>query len=67
MLDKMLFQAADPDQRYRVLERFYRLAPNLIRRFYAGQSTWADKLRIVSGKPPVPIGRAVAAIFRRTK
>lgn len=67
MLDKMLFYAADPDQRYRVLERFYRLAPGLIRRFYAGQSTWADKLRIVSGKPPVPIGRAVAAIFRRTK
>lgn len=67
MLDKMLFYAADPDQRYRVLERFYRLAPNLIRRFYAGQSTWADKLRIVSGKPPVPIGRAVAALFRRTK
>lgn len=67
MLDKMLFHAADPDQRYRVLERFYRLAPNLIRRFYAGQSTWADKLRILSGKPPVPIGRAVAALFRRTK
>jgi lycopene beta-cyclase len=67
MLDKMLFHAADPDQRYRVLERFYRLAPNLIRRFYAGQSTWGDKLRILSGKPPVPIGRAVAALFRRTK
>jgi lycopene beta-cyclase len=67
MLDKMLFHAADPDQRYRVLERFYRLAPNLIRRFYAGQSTWGDKLRILSGKPPVPIGRAVAALLRRTK
>lgn len=67
MLDTMLFRAADPDQRYRVLERFYRLAPHLIRRFYAGQSTWADKLRILSGKPPVPIGRAVSALLRRSK
>ncbi len=67
MLDKMLFYAADPDQRYRVLERFYRLAPDLIRRFYAGESTWGDKLRILSGKPPVPIGRAVAALLRRSK
>jgi lycopene beta-cyclase len=65
MLDKMLFHAADPDQRYRVLERFYRLAPNLIRRFYAGESTLADKIRILSGKPPVAITRAVAALLRR--
>jgi lycopene beta-cyclase len=65
MLDKMLFHAADPDQRYRVLERFYRLAPNLIRRFYAGESTLADKIRILSGKPPVAISRAVVALLRR--
>ena len=65
MLDKMLFRAADPDKRYLVLERFYRLAPNLIRRFYAGESTWADKIRILSGKPPVAISRAVAALLGR--
>ncbi|MBL0001825.1 MAG: hypothetical protein IPO97_13210 [Sphingomonadales bacterium] len=29
MLDTMLFRAAAPDQRYRVLERFYRLSPHL--------------------------------------
>uniref|UniRef100_UPI0030DABECA lycopene cyclase family protein n=1 Tax=Pseudomonas sp. EL_65y_Pfl2_R96 TaxID=3088699 RepID=UPI0030DABECA len=39
MLDRMLFRAADPDERYRILERFYRLDPQLVRRFYAGQST----------------------------
>lgn len=58
LLDRMLFRAADPAERYKVLERFYRLSPALIGRFYAGQSTALDKLRILSGKPPVPIGRA---------
>jgi lycopene beta-cyclase len=62
MLDKMLFRAAEPAERYRILERFYRLDPRLIGRFYAGKSTMTDKMRILSGKPPVPIGRAFAAI-----
>ncbi|MEY2926921.1 MAG: lycopene beta-cyclase CrtY [Pseudomonadota bacterium] len=65
MLDTMLFRAAEPDQRYRILERFYRLSPILIGRFYAGTSTLADKVRILSGKPPVPLGRAIKAIFGR--
>lgn len=65
MLDAMLFRAAEPDQRYRILERFYRLSPALIGRFYAGQSTLTDKIRILSGKPPVPIGRALGAIMGR--
>lgn len=67
MLDTMLFRAAAPDLRYKVLERFYRLSPALIGRFYAGQSTLADKIRILSGKPPVPVGRALAAIMRKTR
>ena len=62
MLDTMLFKAAEPDERYRILERFYRLDPRLIGRFYAGRSTMLDKLRVLPGKPPVPLGRAVAAI-----
>jgi lycopene beta-cyclase len=63
MLDTMLFHAAEPELRYKVLERFYRLSPALIGRFYAGQSTLADKIRVLSGKPPVPIGRAVRALL----
>jgi lycopene beta-cyclase len=63
MLDTMLFHAAEPTQRYKVLERFYRLSPGLIGRFYAGKSTLADKIRVLSGKPPVPIGRAIRALL----
>lgn len=65
LLDTMLFRAAEPEQRYRVLERFYRLPEPLIGRFYAGRSTFADKARILAGKPPVPIRRALAAVVKR--
>ncbi len=63
VLNKMLFRAAEPHLRYKVLERFYRLSPPLIARFYAGQSRLGDKIRILCGKPPVPIGRAIKAIL----
>lgn len=66
MLARMLFKAAAPGDRYRVLQRFYRLPAPLIARFYAGRSTLLDKLRVLAGRPPVPIGRALDAIFRRT-
>ena len=62
LLNRMLFRAAAPTERYKVLERFYRLPVPLIERFYAGQATLADKLRILSGKPPVPIGRALGCL-----
>ena len=62
LLDRMLFRAAAPPERYRVLEHFYRLDPALIERFYAARSTAFDKLRIVSGRPPVPLGRALKAL-----
>jgi lycopene beta-cyclase len=64
MLGAMLFRAADPGARYRIFERFYRLSPGLIARFYAGRSARGDKLRILSGKPPVPVGRAIAALSK---
>jgi len=64
-LDTMLFRAAEPGQRYKILERFYRLDAGLIARFYAGQSTMFDKMRVLSGKPPVPIGKAVNALNTR--
>lgn len=63
LLDRMLFRAARPSQRYKVLEHFYRLDAGLVSRFYAGSSTLADKVRIFSGKPPIPIGSAIGALL----
>lgn len=67
-LNAMMFLGADPQQRYRVIERFYGLRPALVRRFYAGRSTRLDKLRTLVGKPPIPLGRAIAislSVLRR--
>jgi lycopene beta-cyclase len=63
LLDIMLFRAAIPAQRFRIFARFYRLSPGLIDRFYAGRSTWADKFRILCGRPPVPIRTAMRALI----
>ena len=62
LLSRMLFRAAEPGERHRVLDRFYRLSPHLISRFYAGRSTMTDKARILAGRPPVPVGRALAVL-----
>ena len=64
LLNRMLFRAAEPDQAYLVLEHFYRLSPAVISRFYAARLTAADKLRVVSGRPPVHIGRAISALLQ---
>ena len=67
MLNRMMFRASMPNERYKVLERFYTLKPGLIERFYSGSTTGGDKARILSGKPPVPVGKAIRALRPRTK
>ncbi|MEO1544321.1 MAG: lycopene beta-cyclase CrtY, partial [Pseudomonadota bacterium] len=62
LLNRMLFNAADPDKRRDVLQRFYTLPEPLVERFYAGELTRGDQLRILIGKPPVPIGRAIGQL-----
>ena len=62
MLTRMLFAAARPEERYRVLERFYRLPEPLIERFYSGRSTLGDRIRLLAGKPPVPLAAALRSL-----
>ena len=58
-LNRMLFRGSPPDHRWFIMQRFYGLREGLIERFYADRLRWYDKLRIVSGKPPIPIYRGV--------
>jgi lycopene beta-cyclase len=67
MLSRMLFEAAEPEKRVVVFEHFYALRGQLVERFYAGRSTWPDRLRILTGKPPVAIPRAIRALFSSGK
>ena len=59
----MLFQAGDPAERWTMMRRFYRFPEPLITRFYAGELKAADKVRLLSGKPPVPVFRALKALM----
>jgi lycopene beta-cyclase len=64
LLNRMMFLAAEPTQRYRVIKRFYHLPQPLIERFYAGRLTLLDRIRLLTGTPPVPIGRALRALIQ---
>jgi lycopene beta-cyclase len=64
MLNRLLFVAARPDERYRIMQHFYRLPEPTIARFYAGRSTPMDAFRILTGKPPIPIPRALWSLLK---
>lgn len=63
LLNRMMFRASEPQKRYKVLQRFYRLPEKVIQKFYAGSLGMGERLRILVGKPPVPILRALKCIF----
>src|SRR5205823_12953944 len=46
LLNRMLFLAGRPEQRWRVMQRFYRLSAPLIAHFYAARLHLGDKARI---------------------
>ena len=62
LLNRMLFLAATPAERVAVFERFYRLPGPLIERFFADRLMLADQARILAGRPPVAIHRALGVL-----
>lgn len=66
VLNRMLFLAGRPERRWQVMQRFYQLDDGLIARFYAGRLTPVDMARILTGKPPVPVGEALLAVLKKT-
>ena len=63
LLNRLLFMAAKPEKRVEIFTHFYRLKGVLVSRFYAGKLTMRDKLRVLTGKPPVPIIKALKAMI----
>ena len=66
LLSRMLFRAADPAKRHLILQRFYKLPQPLIERFYAGRTSAVDMIRILVGKPPVPVDRALSCFSEKS-
>lgn len=64
MLNRLLFKAAYQEERRGVLSHFYRLPQALVERFYADRLTPFDKVRILTGRPPIPISRALKTLLR---
>jgi lycopene beta-cyclase len=65
LLNRLMFRAAEPLERYRVLQKFYRLPEPTIARFYADRLTMLDKARLLTGRPPVSVGRALGCLAER--
>ena len=64
-LARMLFRGCEPERRWKLMQRFYGLGEGLVERFYAGRLLPRDKLRIVSGRPPIPIHRGLLCMPER--
>ena len=64
LLNRLLYRATPDAERWRVLSRFHALPAASIRRFYALESTRADRARILCGRPPrgLSLRRALEAL-----
>jgi lycopene beta-cyclase len=54
-LNRMMFKGCPPERRWFIMQRFYGLGAGLIERFYADRLLITDQMRILVGKPPIPI------------
>ncbi len=60
MLTRLMFSSASARRRYKIYEWIYRLDQPLIERIYAGALGWRDRVKVLIGKPPVPVSRMLA-------
>lgn len=63
MLNRMLFRACEPQNRYKILENFYRQPDRIIEHFYKGQLSAGEKIRMFLNKPPVPVRNALGCLW----
>lgn len=63
LLNRLLFGAFAPADRWHALARFYRMPEDTIRRFYSLDTTATDRLRLLCGRPPD--GLSLRAVLSR--
>ncbi len=63
ILNRMMFVGAADTERYKILQRFYELDESLIQRFYSGLTSKKDAFRILLGRPPIKLSKAISAVF----
>jgi lycopene beta-cyclase len=69
LLNRMIFVGSRPEERYRILQFFYRMPRGLINRFYSGHLWPTDFLRIFMGRPPISVKAALKCLvhYRETE
>ena len=55
LLNRLMFGAMPPADRWTALDRFYRLPAPIIARFYGSRTTAFDRLRLLLGRPPAGV------------
>jgi lycopene beta-cyclase len=62
-LARLMFAAARERRRYKVFERIFHMDDLLIERVFASSLRFRDRITLLNGRLPVPLGRALATIF----
>jgi lycopene beta-cyclase len=55
LLNRLMFGAMRPAERWTALDRFYRFPEPIIARFYASRTTAFDRARLLLGRPPAGV------------
>ncbi len=64
VLNRMLFLAAQDEERRTILERFYEHPDALVGRLYAADNRLSDWPKVFSGRPPIPPLRALGTLVK---
>lgn len=62
LLNRIAFVVSEPSERYRLHQKFFELQPELIERYFAEKTTWADTVRISSANPAAPLKHVIHAL-----
>ena len=66
LVNRFLFFASEPSLRYLVLQGLYEQPSDVVSRYTGGRTSWGDRLRILSGRPPLPFDRALKSFSERS-
>ena len=67
LLNRLLFFAAAEEKRYKMLQHFYRLSESSIKRFYSGETSFFDMVKVFFGRPPVSVLKALKVMLEGEK
>ena len=58
-----MYTAARGRRRYKLFDRIYRMDDALVERVFASSLRLRDRIRLLNGRPPVLVSRALASLF----